>query len=151
MSTELIFPVIQKVYAYILDTFAEGNRLLVFKHVDFPEAGIQVPGGSVEPGERIEAAAVREAREETGIYRLNLVGKIGTAKKNLREFGINCVHERHYFKMGCPEQTPEKWIAYEQTPSDGSSPPIAFQFYWVALNKLPNLSGGLGEFLSKLS
>jgi hypothetical protein len=44
------------VYAYILDTFADGNRLLVFEHVDFPESGIQVPGGSVEPGVTLTAA-----------------------------------------------------------------------------------------------
>ncbi len=36
-----------KVYAYI----THGHRLLVFSHRDFPEAGIQVPGGTMEEGE----------------------------------------------------------------------------------------------------
>lgn len=35
-----------KVYAYI----THEERLLVFKHVDFPEVGIQVPGGTLDAG-----------------------------------------------------------------------------------------------------
>jgi 8-oxo-dGTP pyrophosphatase MutT (NUDIX family) len=44
-----------------------GDRLLVFRQPDFPDAGIQVPGGTVEDGERIEEAAAREFKEETGL------------------------------------------------------------------------------------
>jgi ADP-ribose pyrophosphatase YjhB (NUDIX family) len=76
----------QKVYAYILDSFAEGDRLLVFEHLDFPEAGIQVPGGSVEPGERPKDAVLREVKEETGISNLKLVGKLGVFRKDMGEF-----------------------------------------------------------------
>ena len=36
-------PVIHKVFAYI----THRDRLLVFRHTDFPEAGIQVPAGTV--------------------------------------------------------------------------------------------------------
>lgn len=44
---------IKKVYSYI----THQDLLLLFVHVDFPEAGIQVPGGTVEPGETpIDAA-----------------------------------------------------------------------------------------------
>ena len=42
---------IQKVYAYI----TRAEQLLVFSHVDFPEAGIQVPGGTLEPGDQLES------------------------------------------------------------------------------------------------
>ena len=37
-----------KVFAYL----THGHRLLVFRHADFPEAGIQVPAGTVQPDER---------------------------------------------------------------------------------------------------
>ena len=37
----------RKVFAYI----THRCHLLVFWHVDVPEAGIQVPAGTVEPGE----------------------------------------------------------------------------------------------------
>lgn len=45
---------LKKVYAYI----KRAEQLLVFSHMDFPEAGIQVPGETLEPGELRE----REAR-----------------------------------------------------------------------------------------
>ena len=47
----------QKVYAYI----THANRLLVFRHVDEPDAGIQVPGGTMEEGEAPDEAVMREA------------------------------------------------------------------------------------------
>ncbi|AFR07336.1 NUDIX domain protein [Nocardiopsis alba ATCC BAA-2165] len=49
------------------------GRLLVFRHVDASpeEVGLQVPAGSVRPGETPEAAALREGREETGLTGLS--------------------------------------------------------------------------------
>lgn len=44
-------------FAYI----AHDDRLLVFRHPSAPKAGIQVPAGTIEIGERPEDAAVREA------------------------------------------------------------------------------------------
>ncbi len=41
--------------------------LLVFEEPDFPEVGVQVPGGTVEPDEGVLAAARRELHEETGL------------------------------------------------------------------------------------
>ena len=70
MSEEII----TKVYAYIT---SPENQLLVFKHMDFPEAGIQVAGGTVELGEAVEQAVMREAQEETGLSDLQLVRKVG--------------------------------------------------------------------------
>jgi 8-oxo-dGTP pyrophosphatase MutT (NUDIX family) len=44
-----------------------GPELLVFDQRDEPQAGTQLPGGGIEPGEPAEDAAVREVAEETGI------------------------------------------------------------------------------------
>ena len=47
-------PVIYKVFAYITNQ----NRLLVFRHMDFPEAGIQVPAGTFMTGEELITAVL---------------------------------------------------------------------------------------------
>jgi hypothetical protein len=49
-----------KVFAYITHC----NRLLVFVHPFAPEAGIQVPAGTIKANERPEEAVLREAFEE---------------------------------------------------------------------------------------
>ncbi|WP_104166100.1 NUDIX domain-containing protein [Arthrobacter sp. SX1312] len=53
---------VQKVVCYVVQ---EGH-LLVLTHDALPmtEAGVQVPAGSIEPGETPEEAAVRELFEE---------------------------------------------------------------------------------------
>lgn len=57
---------------------------------------------------------------------------------------------RRYFLFFCQKCEEDNWIAYEETPSDGSEGPITFQFFWVDLNAVPPLLGGLDEMLSSL-
>ena len=58
----------QKVVCYVV----RDGQLLVFRHLDEPwdESGLQVPAGSIRPGESPAAAALREAAEETGLVTL---------------------------------------------------------------------------------
>jgi 8-oxo-dGTP pyrophosphatase MutT (NUDIX family) len=55
--------VYRRVVAYVL----RGRELLVFDHRDFPDAGTQVPAGTVEDDEAPAVAVVREVYEETGV------------------------------------------------------------------------------------
>ena len=73
----------RKVVTYI----TSGNALLVFRHPDFPEAGIQVPAGTIEEGEAPEAAALREAFEETGLTGLTLVAPLGEHVRDVTPLG----------------------------------------------------------------
>lgn len=43
------------------------TELLIFRHRDHPEAGIQVPAGGVKSGETLTHAMQREVWEETGL------------------------------------------------------------------------------------
>lgn len=68
----------QKVVAYIV----RDGRIIVFRHGDdesLDESGIQVPAGTIEPGELPADAALREAHEETGLHGLRLVRYLGAA------------------------------------------------------------------------
>jgi len=62
-----------RVVAYVV----RDHELLAFDHRDFPEAGRQVPAGTVEGGEEPAATVVREVLEETGV-RAQLVCLLGT-------------------------------------------------------------------------
>ena len=68
----------RKVLAYITKGEEEDRKLLVFEHRDFPEAGLQVPGGTIERDELLIDALYRDIEEESGIRRedLALCGKL---------------------------------------------------------------------------
>ena len=118
---------IDKVYAYI--TYA--NKLLVFKHVDFPEAGIQVPGGTMDAGETPEMAVRREVFEETGLK--SLVFKKYLGEDEYRDSSVHPSESisRHFFHIFSTQYVPDTGQHYEQHPCDDSPAPILFEFYWL--------------------
>jgi aminoglycoside 6'-N-acetyltransferase len=69
-----ILPALEKVTAFITRGGMDGPQLLCFRH---PKAGLQLPAGTVEPGEALGQAACREAAEETGLTHLGLIGQTG--------------------------------------------------------------------------
>jgi len=75
-----------KVTAFIARSTPRGVELLLFEH---PYAGIQIPAGTLEPGETTEQAALREAREETGLTGL-------TVSRFLGEADFNCAPDERY-------------------------------------------------------
>lgn len=132
----------KKVLAYI----TQGERLLVFREPDFPEAGVQAPGGTVEDGEDLETAVLREAREETGLTDLTIAAYLGI--QEWEHAGRRVFH--HGFHLICRQPTPDRWRHYEADPSDGS-PPILLELYWAPLpHGVPPLAGGRNAFLPHL-
>jgi len=65
---------IKKVAAFITRGGVEEADLLLFEH---PDAGIQLPAGTVELAERPEDAVIREAAEETGLAGLTMIRLLG--------------------------------------------------------------------------
>lgn len=135
----------KKVYTYL--TY-EGKPLL-FSHLDFSKAGLQVPGGSVEIEEDLDIAIMREALEETGLTKIRFVRKLGSVNRDMRAFDMDEIHERHYFHLK-PDSFPgETWIAYENNPLDGSEGPIAFRFFWGGLRRCSTAFGRDGRIADK--
>lgn len=141
----------QKVLVYI----TRGTNLLVFEHPNAPEAGLQVPGGTVEPDEESEAAALREAREETNLTALRLVRPLGFQRRDMSDFGVAEIHYRSFYHVLCEQETPATWDHGEKYPYDepGEHPSFRhiFRFYWHDLSSgLPMLIGDHDFLLKEL-
>ena len=117
---------VKKVVAYI----TRGDGLLVFTHRDIPEAGVQVPAGTVEMDETPGAAVLREVHEETGLTP-TAVRNTAFLGRCLWKAGPYC-HDRYFYHFLLAAPAPDVWLHYET--SGGKSEPIAFSFYWVKRN-----------------
>lgn len=135
-----------KVGAFILSPQPDGpERLLLFTHPDFPKAPIQIPGGTVEDEEDIEAALHREIEEETGLRELRIRRKIGVSEvpSILNEDELLV---RHCYALDAPKKIKKEWI--HRVKGDGLDKGIRFQFSWHEIDQDFTLSGDLGFFLN---
>jgi 8-oxo-dGTP diphosphatase len=83
MSERRLYP--EKPVVGVGALISDGERYLLIKRAAEPDAGFwSVPGGLVEVGERAEDAAVREAKEETGLD-VEVVELLGVVDKIVRD------------------------------------------------------------------
>jgi 8-oxo-dGTP diphosphatase len=137
-----------KVFAYITNR----KRLLVFIHPFAPEAGIQVPAGTIKSNERPEAAVLREAFEETGLPDLVLVSFLGEHERDMSDFGRDEIHHRYFYHLRCEGNPPATWRHEERdSPDDPKEVPIIFEFYWAPLpHDVPPLIADHGQMIPQL-
>ncbi len=137
-------PTIRKAMAYI----TRGNELLIFRQPDSPEAGLQVPGGTIEDGESPEAAVMREAFEETGLDDLQLVRALGEQVRDMVEAGKGEIHHRFVFHLTTADPR-AAWRSYENAPFEGGDP-IALDMFFVPLSDVPSLITEHDLFVGRL-
>jgi Uncharacterized protein conserved in bacteria len=137
--------VVSKVMAYITRSGKAGKEILVFKHRDYPEAGIQVPAGTVEAGETLEAALKREIAEETGL--LELPPARSLTKALVQNAAKNEWQERNVFHIEAALALPPSWEHVVQ--SDGSDDGLRFSFFWIPLHDAEStLAGNQGDWIN---
>lgn len=134
-----------KALAYVV----RDGRLLVFRHLDYSceEVGIQVPSGSVRPGEDPQEAAVREAEEETSLAGFSIVRKLGEAEYDISPYRFE-VQRRHFFLLELARQPPERWLSQED--HDGEREPTRLECFWIPLATAHVLQAGQGAMLGRL-
>ncbi|MEU0538607.1 NUDIX domain-containing protein [Nocardia sp. NPDC005978] len=134
-----------KVLVYVV----RDGKLLVFRHVDysFEEVGIQVPAGSIRPGEAPRDAALREAREETGLGEFRVVRKLGEFEYDISPYRWE-IQARHVFHLELCEPAPDRWGSRED--HDGRGSPTRFECFWVPLAAAHVLQSGQGALLYRL-
>jgi 8-oxo-dGTP pyrophosphatase MutT (NUDIX family) len=113
-----------QVVTYVVDQ----GQVLVFVHRDHPEAGLQVPAGTIRPGEDPQDAALREATEETGLPGLVVTGFLGRFQYDISPIREE-IQDRHVFQLTTTHAAPDEWIHHEL--HDGLRSPTAFCFFWL--------------------
>lgn len=145
--TESGLRVVRKVVGYIV----REEQLVVFTHDDIPLeiTGVQVPAGTIEPGETPEDAVVREVLEETGVNP-RIVKALGVELHDARPKKPE-IHERHFFHLEpVDDQTPERWPGGESDASDGSEPQ-SWTCFWIPLEQSQVLCAGFGAKLGQIA
>jgi ADP-ribose pyrophosphatase YjhB (NUDIX family) len=133
---------IPKTYAYITRHTDAGKQVLVFRHRDYPEAGVQVPGGTVDEGESLELAVLREIEEESGLVGLTILRQLESYKAYSQQFEEWQL--RHFFELAAPINCPETW---SHTVSDGErDKDLVFVYEWWSLERAKReLAGDKGK------
>jgi ADP-ribose pyrophosphatase YjhB (NUDIX family) len=133
----------RKAYAYVTREADRASAVLVFRHRDYPEAGIQVPRGTVDLDEDPAATVVREVCEECGLCDARLI-RLLARDMEAQPDDPAWNWERAFFHLVAPG-APDEW---EHTVTgDGEDNGLVFSFFWLSRERLGDLWPGFGDYL----
>jgi 8-oxo-dGTP pyrophosphatase MutT (NUDIX family) len=124
--------VVHKAVACVLRESPGGPELLIFTH---PQGTVQIPKGTVDPGESPREAVVRELEEESGLVAVSVVEPAHELARHVPRGpqGVGADEDQtwHLFRLRAVAGTPDTW-RHEARGSDEEDG-LVFDFAWVAL------------------
>ena len=124
----------RRVFLYI----TRPGRLLIMRHVDFPDLLPEVPGGTIEQGERPVTAASREAHEETGLSNLGVPRRLGSCLIRTPHPSRPRPLDAWFYRIAAGKDVPERWRHVERFAHDGTRE-VRFNLSWLALADAPKV------------
>lgn len=131
---------VQKACAYI--TRNGGTELLVFQGPDYD--ALQIPKGTIEPGESPQTAVRREVAEESGLVVTDPLREVAIDRWT-RQPGRTYVRYFYHFDVAEPR---DEWI--HVVTGDGEETGQRFQYFWVTLPTDRPFALALDDHLSRL-
>ncbi len=141
---------ISKVTAYIIrkrsiqSANAATHELLVFAHQGQPDVPIQVPGGTIDPGETPEDALFREIWEESGLTDIQLRRKLGVQDLVLK----GKTRQQHYFLLEATDPLADRWNHHVQ--GTGLDAGLVFSYFWLTIEQGFDIYFGQTAFLNAI-
>lgn len=130
---------IKKVYGYITRVKDSQIQVLVFQHSN-PEAGIQIPKGTVKAKEGIDDAIIREIQEETGLKKFKVEALIA---EDFWKNGDGAIHHRFFYKINVTDALDE----WEYRPTGGGEETgLTFRYFWISSKNEIELVRGHGDY-----
>ncbi|WP_036183407.1 NUDIX hydrolase [Ureibacillus manganicus] len=131
---------IKKAYGYVTRIKNGKTQVLVFQH-SIPEAGIQIPKGTVNAQEDAYHAVIREIEEETGLK--NFIVENLIAEDNWKN-DDGATHNRFFYKIVVSD-APDKWD--HQPTGGGDEEGLTFHYFWISSKDEVELIRGHGDYL----
>jgi len=139
----------QKIVAYIIRTTNSGQELLTFTHRDYPEAGVQVPAGTVDSGEKPEETLIREVFEESGLAIEHETFKL-LGIFQWERFDRHEIHQRFVYQINLRQKAAEQWT--HSVSGHGEDENLIFNYRWLEISPglKEKLAANQGDYLDKI-
>ncbi|WP_157087764.1 NUDIX hydrolase [Oceanobacillus damuensis] len=131
---------IKKAYGYVIRKKNGKMQVLVFQH-PIPEAGIQIPKGTVNDQEDTYNAVIREIEEETGLK--NFVVENLIVEDNWKN-DDGAIHNRFFYRINVSD-APDEWD-YQPT-GGGDEEELTFHYFWISSKDEVELIRGHEDYL----
>ena len=125
---------LRKALAAVVRRCPTGHEVLVFRH---PSTSVQLPKGTVEDGETIAEATLRELAEESGLSLDAEPQLLGSWRRLLDgRFGEAPTHDLHVWHVSlieAPAGLPHSW-SHRATGSEEEEG-LEFDYHWLPLDE----------------